>query len=356
VIGGVLTPSPTITLDANRNMSYAGNTAGDLLFRSQENPSEFEIPLFTLAAPPIISEYSLFSISQPAVTTNLAVQGSGDFFGDGYASAVVTDTTTGEVGIWKEPYRSSSNPWSTQFGQVYKLAGPAETVAGTGDFNGDGYSDGLTWNSSTQTGKVLFMKGDRVVRQQTFQPTTPSTWSVAAIADFNGDGYSDVLLRDGSGNLEIVYFNSSSTPTTEDFSVKTLGYSSTANYTAAYGSTSGHFDSSWHVAGAGIFQTLGPAYASIIWVNHSTGQVGITHFTPFLKTPWSGQVFAILPADTEIQAIGDFNADGAKDLLLWNTSTSENTIWYMNFDNGAYYQVGPTLQPSLAPALEVVPN
>src|SRR5580658_1130816 len=41
VIGGVTTSSPAITLDGNRNMSYAGNTAGDLLFRSQENPSEF---------------------------------------------------------------------------------------------------------------------------------------------------------------------------------------------------------------------------------------------------------------------------------------------------------------------------
>ena len=355
VIGGVPTPSPTITLDANRNMSYAGNTASDLLFRNQENPSEFEIPVLTLAAPASASQYSVFSISQPALTANFLLQGSGDFFGDGYASAVVTDTTTGEVGIWKEPYRNSANPWSAQYGQVYKLAGLAETVAGTGDFNGDGYSDILTWNSSTQTGRVLYMKGDRVVRQQTFQPTTRSTWSVAAVADFSGDGYSDVLLRDGSGNLEIVYFNSSA-PTTEDFSVKTLGYSSTANYTADYGSTSGHFDSSWSVAGTGIFQTLGPAYASIIWVNHSTGQVGITRFTPFLKTPSSGQVFAKLPADTEIQAVGDFNADGAKDLLLWNASTSENTIWYMNFDNGAFYEAGPSLQPSLAPGFQVIPN
>jgi FG-GAP-like repeat len=356
VIGGVPTPSATITLDANRNMSYAGNTASDLLFRNQENPSELEIPVFTLAAPASASQYSVFSISQPALTANFVLQGSGDFFGDGYASAVVTDTSTGEVGIWKEPYRNSANPWSAQYGQVYQLAGPAETIAGTGDFNGDGYSDILTWNSSTQAGKVLYMKGDRVVRQQTFQPTTASTWSVAAVSDFNGDGDSDVLLRDGSGNLEIVYFNSSSAPTTEDFNSKTLGYSSTAHYTAAYGSTSGQFDSSWSVAGTGIFQTLGPDYASIIWINHSTGQVGITRFTPFLKTPASGQVFAILPANTEIQGIGDFNADGAKDLLLFNASTFENTIWYMNFDNGAFYEAGPSLQPSLAPGLQVVPH
>jgi hypothetical protein len=356
VIGGETAPSPAITMDANRNMSYAGNTVSDLLFRNQENPSEFEIPLFTLATPAIASQYSLFPISQPALPASFEVQGSGDLFGDGYASAVVTDPANGVVGIWKEPYRNAANPWNAQYSRIYKLRSSDEAVAGTGDFNGDGYSDILLWNNSAQTGKVLFMKADQVGTQQTFQPTTALTWSVAGVADFNGDGYSDVLLRDASGNLEIVYFNSSSGPTTEDFDVTTLGYSATANYTSAYGSTSGRFDASWSVAGTGILQTLGPAYASIIWVNHSTGQLGITHFTPFLKTPSSGQVFAKLPADTEIQAIGDFNGDGAKDLLLWNTSTLENTIWYMNFDGGAYDQIGPTLQPSLSPLWQVTAN
>jgi hypothetical protein len=103
VIGGVTTPTPAITLDGNRNASYAGNTVSDLLFRSQDNPTELEIPLFTLATPPVASQYSLFSITQPALTSDFALQGSGDFFGDGYASAVVTDTATGAVGVWKEP-------------------------------------------------------------------------------------------------------------------------------------------------------------------------------------------------------------------------------------------------------------
>jgi hypothetical protein len=356
VIGGETTPSPAITLDANRNVSYAGNTVSDLLFRNQENPNEFEIPLFTLATPVIGSQYSLFSISQPALTANFAVQGNGDFFGDGYASAVVTGTANGEVGIWKEPYRNSATPWSAQFSQVYKLRSSDEAVAGTGDFNGDGYSDILIWNSSAHTGKVLFMKGDQDVRQQTFQPTTASTWSVAGVADFNGDGCSDVLLRDAVGNLEIVYFNSSSEPTTEDFDVTTLGYSATADYASVYGSTSGHFDAGWRVAGTGKLSTLGTLYASVIWVNDSTGQLGITRFTPFLKTPSSGQVFAKLPADTEIQAIGDFSGDGAKDLLLWNASTSTNTIWFMTGYGGADYQVGPTLQPSLTPGWQVTAN
>jgi hypothetical protein len=355
VIGGVTTTNPTITLDANRNMSYAGNTVGDLLLRNQSNPTEFAIPVFSLATATTPLQYSLFSISQPNFTAQFEMQGSGDFFGDGYASAVVTNTANGEVGIWKEPYRNSATPWSAQYSVVYQLPS-TDAVAGTGDFNGDGYTDILLWNSGTQAGKVLLMNGDRVIGQQTFLPTTVSNWSVAAVADFNGDGHSDVLLRDTGGNLEVVYFYPLAPPTTTDFKVTSLGYSSTANYTSMYGATSGHFDATWGVAATGIFQTLGTAYASIIWLNPSTGQLGITNFRPFLNTTLSSQVFAKLPADTEIQAVGDFNGDGAKDLLLWNTSTSENTIWFMNFDGGAYYQTGPTLQPSLASGWHVVPN
>jgi FG-GAP-like repeat len=356
VVGGLPTPNPTITLDANRNMSYAGNTVGDLLFRNQSNPIEFEIPVFSLATATSPLQYSLFSISQPNLSAKFEVQGSGDFFGDGYASAVVTDTATGYLGIWKEPYRTSADPWSAQYSRVYKLLSTDGAVAGTGDFNGDGYTDILLWNSSTQTGKILLMDGDQVIRQQSFQPATVSNWSVAAVADFNGDGYSDVLLRDTGGNLEVVYFYPSVPPTTTDFEVASLGYSSTASYTAMYGSTSGRFDATWSVAATGIFQTLGTAYASIVWINPSSGQLGITNFRPFLNTALSSQVFAKMPADTEIQAVGDFNGDGAKDLLLWNTSTSENTIWFMNFDDGTYYQTGPTLQPSLAPGWQVVPD
>lgn len=356
MIGGVAAPNPSLTFDANRNMSYAGNTVSDLLFRSQQDPTNFEIPLFTLAIPTTTPPYSLFSISQPNLTASFQLQASGDFFGDGYASAVVTNTANGEVGLWKEPYRNSASPWSAQYGQVYKLGGSDGAVAGVGDFNGDGYSDILLWNSSTQAGKILLMNGDQIIGQLTFQPTTLSTWSVAAVADFGGDGRSDVLLRDTSGNLEVIYFGSSSQPTSTDFKVTSLGYSSTANYTSVYGKTSGHFDATWSIAGAGIFQTLGTPYAGLIWVNSSTGQVGMTNFTPFLKTPLSGQVFAKLPADTVIQAIGDFNGDGAKDLLLWNAGTSENTIWFMNFDGGARYQAGPTLQPSLSTGWQVIPN
>jgi hypothetical protein len=98
-------------------------------------------------------------------------------------------------------------------------------------------------------------------------------------------------------------------------------------------------------------QTFTPATASA-WSVAAVADV----FTPFRKTPFFGEVFAILRAGDRIQAIGDFNGDGAKDLLLRNPVTGLNSIWFMNFDGGALYQVGPTLRPGLPSGLQVIPN
>lgn len=340
IVGGIPQSNPTITLNANRNMSYSGNTVGNMLYRSEQNPADFVVPVFTLPSP----QYFLVPLSLASVTSQFTVKGHGDFFGDGFASAVILNEHR-KLGIWEKPFIDSG-----QYTSIYTLASSDGDVAGVGDFNGDGYSDIALWNKTTQTGKLLLIIARRVVDQIAFRPKSASGWSVTTIADFDGDGYSDVLLRDQIGNLETIAFNlkSGAPPTLIDYPVSSLNYSPTEKHKSIFGKNSGNFDRNWKVIGSGVFKTLSAPYAAILWQNPKTGDLGVTDFTPFQTPSQMGRVFARLPSNTQIRALGDFNGDGAKDLLLWNSAKQESSILWMNYFGGELYQLGPVLNPALS--------
>jgi elongation factor P hydroxylase len=51
----------------------------------------------------------------------------------------------------------------------------------------------------------------------------------------------------------------------------------------------------------------------------------------------------MLPSGWQLVAVGDFNGDGKPDYVLYNASTRQTVIWYLNnnvFVSGAY---GPTI-------------
>jgi hypothetical protein len=72
------------------------------------------------------------------------------------------------------------------------------TVAGVGDFHGDGYSDILLHNSTT--GDVAELRTDSGM---TFADIgwAPSGWEVAGTGDYNGDGTTDILFKDPSSGF-----------------------------------------------------------------------------------------------------------------------------------------------------------
>jgi hypothetical protein len=84
--------------------------------------------------------------------------------------------------------------------------GSAWSVAGIGDFNGDGLADVLLRNSN---GALVdwTMNGSQIESAQTVThngaaTTLDPSWSVAAIGDFDGDGNADILLRNTSGAFQ----------------------------------------------------------------------------------------------------------------------------------------------------------
>jgi hypothetical protein len=79
------------------------------------------------------------------------------------------------------------------------------SVAGAGDFNGDGIGD-ILWRDSSRNLAIWLMNG-ATISSSTGLGNVPTKWTVVGTGDFNGDGMTDLLWRDNLGNTAIWFMN-----------------------------------------------------------------------------------------------------------------------------------------------------
>jgi hypothetical protein len=119
------------------------------------------------------------------VSTNWQVVGVGDFNGDG-RSDILWRNDAGQVSDW---LGQANGGFVTNDQNAFTSAGLDWTVAGVGDFNGDGRGDVLWRNDQGQISNWLGQQnGGFVSNDQNAFSDAGTDWTVAGIADFNGDG------------------------------------------------------------------------------------------------------------------------------------------------------------------------
>jgi FG-GAP-like repeat len=154
-------------------------------------------------------------------------------------------------------------------------------------------------------------------------PTLPANWIIVGVADFNGDSQSDYLLYNVSTRQTAVWYL--------DNNVFVRG---------AYGPT---LPANWKVVGVADFD--GDGRPDYLLFNSTTRQTAIWYLsgTTLVSTAYGPSLSLPDGWDWDLVAVGDFNADGKPDYVIYNTFTRQTAIWYLNnnaFVGGAF---GPTL-------------
>jgi hypothetical protein len=271
---------------------------------------------------------------------------------------------------YKPSVIASADPWAWQ-------------PIGTGDFNRDGTGDILWLDSRDGLLSLWEMSGKKV---QTMTPATQNVPHVGSgltpyIGDLDGDGVADIvwtgsitigtpggaipdfmsetwLMNPGSTIPRSVSAASSSTQrvvglgdferatsaATAPYRVQKILRDTSGNISLDSGSNTviGWVPDEWVVKGTGDFN--GDRSDDILWYNTSTGEVSIWGIQAY-QFVWSANLPTVDPSyGWSIQGIGDVDHDGISDVVWVNTDGS-TSIWMMNGDGtlrgGAGTYIGP---------------
>ena len=269
-----------------------------------------------------------------APDATFSVVGLSDFDGDGNTD-VLWRSTSGALIDWT--MNGSVITASANITSNGALVQPdaSFSVAGVGDFSGDGKSD-ILWRGTsgalvdwTMDGAVTTASANVTFNGAAVQPD--ASFSVAGIGDFDGDGKRDILWRSTSGTLI-------------DWTMNGSVISSSANITSNGALVQP--DASFSIAGVGDFN--GDGKSDVLWRNTSGSLVewlmdGNTIGSSANIT--TGGVAVAPDATWHVVEIGDFNGDGNSD-ILWRNDNGSLAEWLMN---------GTAISQSLTPTSNGAP-
>ena len=299
-------PPPPTTLTANY----------DVVWR---NGADGTIDTWGMNGAQVVSaQEDTFQGAVAAPNASWSVVGIGEFAGGG-TTDILWRSVNGNLIDW------IMNGSQITSGQALTFQGNAATpdaswsVAGIGDFNGDGNSD-ILWRNINGTLADWRMNGSQITSGQavTFQGHAvdlDASWSIAAVGEFAGGATSDILWRNTDGELAEWTMN---------------GSQITSGQAVTFQGNPVDLSPSWSLAGVGDF--TGNGTSDLLWRN-TDGT--LAEWTMNGSQITSGQAVTFqgnpvtLDASWQIAQIGDFSGTGTSD-ILWRNSDGALAEWTMN--------------------------
>ena len=225
---------------------------------------------------------------------NYKISGVGDFFGNGIDDVLWTGSSGGsvQIDIWK---LSSNGQWAASVSPGSHPAG--YTVAGTGDWTGDGTAGILWYNSSTGDTDEWQLANGQWAGSVDLGPHPGSGWTIAGVGDFFDNGRDDVLWTNSSGgNVQTDIWELGSTG-------QWINSVSSGTHPAGY-----------QVVGVGDLN--GNGTTDILWQNTTSGDVDEWLIN---NGQWAGSVdLGTHPGNYQIAGVGSFTGTRTSD-VLWAT-------------------------------------
>ena len=225
-----------------------------------------------------------------------------DFSGDGKSDLLFLNSTSNGVAVWQ------MNGTTVTAGAQVGTMTTGFHFAGKGDFDGDGKTDLLTINDTTHAVDVRLMDG---VQATTESPVGAMTagFHFANTGDFNGDGKTDLLFINDTSHVAEVW--------------QLDGAAVTARTTLGAINDAG----GWHFADVGDFN--GDGQSDLLFVNDTTHGVAVWQIDAGTLDPASAQVGTI-DAGAHYQGLADTNGDHKTDILFLNDTTHNVSVWQMD--------------------------